>query len=170
MSQARLRMIIFIAWSAFLAVSLVATLAAPQLRGDGSLVDAEMPFEAILGLYLPAIGCLAGIWFPTEEERRVGASRRVPRDRAIASLVLTYGYLALSFLFVFHAVYVWDYSVGGGPIPKGGTFAERVAHMIGIAAALSGPALLPISFLTRTPPGEPASKNVSEARLTRGRS
>jgi hypothetical protein len=158
MNQSRLRLTIFIAWASALLFSILAAFLAPVFSRGGAIQDSQISplVRNIIGIYLPALSCLAGFWFPSDE-RTQASKHRLTRERGIVALVVTFGYLGIVILLVFWPMYITDYTALGPNLPPGRSLEERVTEAIGIAAMLSPLALLPIHFLTSTVAAVPST-------------
>src|SRR5438046_6863351 len=94
MTQAKLRLILYLGWVGSLLLSVFLLLLGPAVRGDESLgyeqVFAVIP--AVIGLHLPALSTFAAFWFPQEERDRASVAK-LNRERAFGAISLTYMYL-----------------------------------------------------------------------------
>lgn len=148
MTQSRLRVVIFTLWMSGLLLSLLAAALAPVVRSDGSVGSEQISLTAIAGVFVPALSCLAGFWFP-EKERAKAKEAPLSRDRATIALVLTSGYLLIVLSALLWPLFGVDYVTTGVLEPvKGTSLEERLADAIKLAALLSPLPLAPIHLLT----------------------
>jgi len=142
---------VFCLWAAALVLSILAGMLAPVLRSDGSIgsdqITALLP--SIVGVYVPALSCLAGFWFP-KDERTSASKRALGKERGVIAVGLTAAYLLIVLLLLFWPVYVEAYPATLTVVP-GTDLMSRVGGNLSIATMLSPLALAPIHYLTSAP-------------------
>jgi hypothetical protein len=150
-------MAIFILWSFFLLLTIVAIEAGPIVRHNGTIQNSQLSpmLKQVVALFLAPLSCLAGFWFP-KEERYKTKQQKIQRERAIVALGLTAGYLIVVFVSLCWPIYVVTYP-GGLELPKGDSLTDRFADAMTLATMLSPLALAPLHFLTSSPPEQPAT-------------
>jgi hypothetical protein len=149
MTQARLRMIVFLLWVSFWVVSTILLLLAPWLRTDKAIVPEQIK-SAILSItviWIPAVSCLAAFWFPQDEQRK---ARRVivTKDKVAAAITLTVTYLLFVLVLITWSVYFIAYDFHTMELPEGASFPEQLSEAVKIALVVSPVALTPINWLT----------------------
>lgn len=148
MNQQKLRIIVLCLWASSLVLGVAMVLAAPLLIRDGSLDAAQVMglLPGAIGLFLPALSCLAGFWFSTQERKRA-TTGVVARDRCLAGLVLTCVYLALALAMIAWPIYVASYPLVLD-LAATDQLEARFSAATKVALMLSPLALAPINFLT----------------------
>lgn len=149
MTQARLRVRIFILWIGFWIVSTTCLILAPWLRLDmainkGQIVSAVL---SVTGIWIPPLTCLATFWFPQEEHQKAKEAI-VSKEKVFAASALTVIYLLFVFVLIAWVVYFVDYYPQADELPAGASFQERLGDSVKVALLVSPLALAPIGWLT----------------------
>lgn len=146
MTQARLRVNIFILWVCFWVISTGVVLIAPFIRIDVERVDILPAIFSISGVWIPPLSCLAAFWFPQEEQTKARAIL-VSKERTWAALGITFTYLGFVLLLIVHSTYFVESNTESSD-PGNVTLLGQLSESVKIALAVSPIALAPINWLT----------------------
>jgi hypothetical protein len=146
MTQASLRVCIFFLWLGFFGVSIVILALSSWLRSDIETLDFTPAISIISIIWIPAISCLVGFWFP-ERGNANATSIRVSREKTVAALVITVGYLLLVLYLIVHSTFLVKANTEASDAGSV-TLLGQLIESAKVALHFSFIPLLPISWLT----------------------
>ncbi len=150
-TQSFIRIVIFMAWLFFWALTSVLLLVAPRFRNTIDQADILPAIGSIASIWLPVLSCFAGFWF-SHSERKISRQRLLSNEQVLGAIGLSLGYLAFVLLIICYSVYGVDYSSQEyrtlGNLPVGLSFREHLEQAVKMSLWISPLATAPVLALT----------------------
>jgi hypothetical protein len=151
LTQARLRIILLLIWSASLLICVVGLLALPNVR---IAIGADQVLESVKSLtaiWVPVLTCLTTFWFGTHEARQRSQSLVVLGEQWAPAIGITFMYVSLITFLVFWVGYGIDYSApefGGKSLGEAASFNGKINTVVQWAGMLSPFGTAPVIWLS----------------------